>query len=77
MGYNSEPLADSMARPTDLVVVTAWNAYHVCITLILLCEDLHRLPLQCDINESVILETARLMKALGLLVIPVPRLVPY
>ena len=76
MGYNSEPLADSMARLTDLVV-TAWNAYHVCITLIFLCEDLHRLPLQCDINESVILETARLMKALGLLVIPLPRLVPY
>jgi len=65
-----------MARLTDSVV-TAWNAYHVCITLIFLCEDLHRLPLQCDIDESIILETARLMKALGLSVITVPRLVPY
>jgi hypothetical protein len=76
MGYNSEPLSDSMARLTGSVV-TAWNAYHVCIPLISLCEDLHRLPLQCDIDESIILETARLMKALGLSVIPVPRPVPH
>lgn len=76
MGYNSEPLPDSMARLTNSVV-TAWNAYHVCILLIFLCEDLHRPPLQCDIDESIVLETARLMKALGLSVITVPRFVPY
>jgi alpha-galactosidase len=62
-------ISPSHPFPTFLdVSILAWNAYRVRSIISVIPQGAHCLVMQCDINETVILETARLMKSHGLLV---------
>lgn len=68
MGYNSAYFPFPSLSHVSRRSILAWNAYRVRSMISVIPQGVYCLVMQCDINETVILETARLMKSHGFLV---------